>query len=59
MTIALKDVEAAAFWEMDVCLECESIVQADGHFCPNCGKSPTLSAETVARVFEVVEKGED
>lgn len=60
MALTREEVEAAAFWELDVCLDCPAIVQSEhGRFCPNCGSSPTLKAETVVKVLDVVKSEEE
>jgi rRNA maturation endonuclease Nob1 len=54
-----KELEKAAFWEMDICLECAAVVQAEeGHFCPLCNCSPTIKAETALKVVALIEPEE-
>ena len=60
MALTREQVENAAFWDLDVCLDCPGIVQAErGCFCPNCGNAPTLKAEVVVKVLDVVQDGEE
>lgn len=57
MKLEKDDVVAAAFWDMDVCLDCPAIVNAEEGVCPACG-NPTIACKTVLKVFDVVEDPE-
>lgn len=67
MSIQRKALEAAAFWDQAVCLDCEAFFHADGEegdavpeaTCPLCGSDATYSAAFVLRVAAAVTDEED
>lgn len=68
MTIQRRALEAAAFWDQAVCLDCEAFFHAEGEegqavpeaVCPLCGSDATYSAEFVLRVAgSVAAEGEE
>lgn len=63
MTIARKVLEIAAFWEQDICLDCEAIQppEEDEEMppCIKCGSSNILSAETILQIADIVEGEEE
>jgi hypothetical protein len=63
MTIARKTLEIAAFWEQDICLDCEIIqppVEGEDEAppCVSCGSGNILAAETVLQIADLVEEEE-
>lgn len=58
MTIARKDLEAAAFWEQSVCLDCGLIVEPDEDTCESCGSDDLLPAKQVLKATDLVEEEE-
>lgn len=55
-----EELEAAAFWDRAVCLECDEAVEADdvpeGDVCPNCGDPDSLvAASLLVRVGEYLD----
>lgn len=64
MTVARKLLELAAFWEQDLCLDCETIqppeVACPGEVatCVKCGSINMLPAEAVLQIADLVEPSE-
>lgn len=49
-----EEVEAAAFWDCSICLECkEPVEEEEEGTCPNCN-SATVSATTVLQCLALV-----
>lgn len=56
--VTRKAVEAAAFWDRAICLDCDEVHEADeidGETCPTCGKDAVMSAATLVRVGEYLD----
>jgi hypothetical protein len=64
MTVARKLLEIAAFWEQDICLDCETIQpppegEDEAPPCVKCGSGNILAAETVLQIADMVEGEEE
>ncbi len=62
MTVARKTLEVAAFWEQNICLDCETIQPVeegdDLPPCVSCGSDNIISAESVLAIADMVEEDE-
>lgn len=60
-----SDLEAAAFWDSNVCLQCSEIFEptrfdADGDiFCPSCFSTNVMLATRILEVADFVEEPGD
>lgn len=57
MTMTRTEIEAAAFWDQSVCLDCETVLTPVGGAeptCPECGSDAVIAAETVLRCLALV-----
>ena len=64
MTVARKLLEIAAFWEQDICLDCETIqppVEGEDEAppCVKCASTNVIAAETVLLIADMVEGEEE
>lgn len=57
MTNLRSDLEAAAFWDSTVCLDCDAILseKSEDEVCPDCGGNAVYSCALVLRCVDAVE----
>ena len=57
MTNLRADLEAAAFWEGSVCLDCDTILseQPENGTCSDCGSAAVYSCAFILRCVDAVE----
>jgi hypothetical protein len=63
MTVARKLLEIAAFWDQNICLDCETIQPPEESEemppCVKCGSGNILAAETVLQIADMVDSDDE
>ena len=52
--MSLDEVREAAFWDKNVCLDCEATFE-EGPSCPACGSGRVLFASTILEIRDWLE----